>query len=169
MSKAFTSEESPDLSIPGRAAERAAPGELRPITPRGHAALLGELRRLTEEVRPARRRSADPDAPAQLAALEHRVSFLLTTLESVRVVEPPADDGAVRFGSAVRLCWEDGREQTLRLVGPDEADVASGALSVEAPLARALLGREVGDEVEVRRPRGVETATILAIGREDCP
>lgn len=166
MSKAFTSEDAPDLSIPGRAAERAVPGALRPITPRGHAALLGELRHLTEEERPRLRRSADPDAPARLAALEHRIGFLLTTLESVRVVEPPADDGAVRFGSTVRLAWEDGREQSVRVVGPDEADVAAGALSVEAPLARALLGRAVGDEVEVRRPRGVEIATILAIGRE---
>ena len=166
MSKAFTSEEAPDLIIPGRAAARATPGVSRPITRRGHETLLAELRELSELQRPLLRSSDAPDAPACRAALEHRVRFLLDTLDSVRIVEPPDEEGFVYFGLSVRLAWEDGREQALRVVGPDEADAATGAISVEAPLARALLGRSVGEEVAVQRPRGQEFATILEIWRD---
>lgn len=162
MSKAFTSEESPDTAIAGRPAVRAEGGALRPITSAGHARLSEELRVLVEVERARARLAQDPEAPARLAQIEHRILFLLTTLESVRVVEAVVD-GRVRFGCEVQLEWEDGRQQTLRIVGPDEADLARGEISVDAPLARALLGRAPGDEVEVRLPRGLERAELSAI------
>ena len=81
----------------------------------------------------------------------------------VLLLSPETADGIVRFGSTVTLRWSDGRAQTVRLVGPDEADVKSGRLSIEAPLARALLDAREGSEIEVERPRGVEEATVESV------
>lgn len=96
--------------------------------------------------------------------LEAQLAMINATLESVRVVTPPEqDDGVVRFGSVVTLTWSDGREQTVRLVGPDEADVKTGQVSIESPLARALLDAKEGMSIEVERPRGVEEATVTRV------
>lgn len=166
MSKAFTSEETPDTTVVGRVVQPAARGAERPITPEGYRALVDELRRLTDEDRPRAR--AEPDAMVReprLAEIEHRIAVVQATIASVRVVEPPAGgEDTVRFGSTVTLEWENGRRQMLRLVGPDEADVKVGRISIESPLARSLLGRAAGEEVEIERPRGVETATVIAVG-----
>ncbi len=163
MSKAFTDEESADSSVVGRPIQRANRGEERPMTVDGHRALLDELKRLTDIERPALKASSAFDAEARVKELEHRVALIAATLESVRVVPATPGTGQVRFGSTVSLRWSDGREQRLRLVGPDETDVKQGLVSIESPLARGLIGREVGDEVEVERPRGVETATVLLV------
>jgi transcription elongation GreA/GreB family factor len=64
---------------------------------------------------------------------------------TAQLVEPPADASAVAFGLAVTFDREDGRRQTFRIVGEDEADPARGAVSYVSPLARALLGKAVGD------------------------
>lgn len=148
MSKAFTSEETPDEAVLGRNVSRAARGAERPMTPDGYKALLAEIEAL---------RGVKLDD-----AGKHRLALLSATLESVRVVEVPPADGTVRFGSTVTLAWEDGREQTLTLVGPDEANGAE-KLSVESPLARVLLEQREGDEVEFVRPRGATTATITRV------
>jgi transcription elongation GreA/GreB family factor len=79
----------------------------------------------------------------------------------VKVLEVPPPDGRVRFGSTVELEWEEGKKQTVRLVGPDET--GGTGISVESPLARALLEQKEGDEVEVTRPRGVEVATLVRV------
>lgn len=160
MSKAFTDEESRDSAVLGRTVKRAAPGEERPITPEGHRALLAEVERLTREELPAARASGDDQRRAQV---EHRLALATATLDSVRVVEAVPADGVVRFGSYVTLAWDDGRTQQLRLVGPDEADGKEGRVSVEAPLARVLLGQRQGDELEVERPRGAAVATIVLV------
>ena len=119
-----------------------------------------------EEDRPRAR--AEPAAVVReprLAEIEHRIAVLKATIASVRAVDAPAGgEGTVRFGSAVTLEWENGRRQVLRLVGPDEADVKEGRISIESPLARSLLGRVAGDEVEIERPCGVETAKVLVVG-----
>ena len=73
---------------------------------------------------------------------------------------PPPDNAEVRFGAVVTIRREDGREQTFRLVGEDEADPAKGTLSYVSPLARALSGKSVGDAVEVAGGG----AEIIAIG-----
>ncbi len=163
MSKAFTDEESADSSVVGRQVQRATRGQERPMTVDGHRALLEELRRLTEVERPALKANAALDSEARLKELDHRVALISATLASVHVVPPTPATGQVRFGSTVSLEWSDGRLQRLRLVGPDETDVKQGLVSIESPLARSLVGREVGDEVEVERPRGVETATVQRI------
>jgi transcription elongation factor GreB len=162
MSKAFTSEETEDTSVAGRPPQRVARGQERPITPDGHKALVDELARLETSGRAeVRGLSVEHEREQAKRQLEARVAMISATLESVRVVPlPETADGVVRFGSTVTLRWSDGRSQTLRLVGPDEADVKSGRLSIEAPLARALLDAREGSEIEVERPRGVEEATV---------
>ncbi|MDP2269944.1 MAG: GreA/GreB family elongation factor [Archangium sp.] len=146
MSKAFTSEETPDEPVLGRPVQRAAPGQERPMTPEGYQALLAERDRLLG---------------AQSDELKHKLALVKATLESVRVVTPPPPDGTVRFGSTVTLAWDDGRAQVVRLVGVDEAGGQN--ISVEAPLARTLLEQKEGDEVEVVRPRGVASARLVRV------
>jgi transcription elongation factor GreB len=100
----------------------------------------------------------------KLAEIDGRLRFLGKRLEVLNVVhEPPPEDGRVYFGSWVTLATEDGEETTYRIVGPDEADPARGLVSVESPLAAALLRKEEGDEVEVRRPRGTTSYEIVAV------
>ncbi|MBL8921166.1 MAG: GreA/GreB family elongation factor [Myxococcaceae bacterium] len=165
MSKAFTSEETEDTSVAGRPPKRVARGQERPITPEGHRALVDELEALESTGRAAlRAMTVEHEREQAKRQLETRLAMIDATLESVRVVQPPEqDDGVVRFGSVVTLAWADGREQTVRLVGPDEADVKHGKLSIESPLARALLDAKEGSTVEVERPRGVEEATVTRV------
>ena len=157
MSKAFTSEETEDTSVVGRPITRALRGQERPITKDGYRALFEEARRLKEE------RVGKGDEPEQRLR-EHRLRELEATLESVRVVEPaPASDGSVRFGSRVVVHWADGRTQVVRLVGPDEADAKKGEISIESPLAAALLGSFPKDHVELVRPGGALDGEILSV------
>jgi transcription elongation factor GreB len=163
MSKAFTKEDSEvgeGLLLPR---PRPAMGEKRYITPEGYRALQEELARLQgpgagEEDRQAL------GAADRKRERERRVHLLTETLEEVRVVAPePAQEGRVFFGAWVMLEDEEGAETAYRLVGPDEADVKAGRLSVESPLARALLGKEVGESVQVERPRGAVEYTIARV------
>ncbi len=159
MSKAFTSEETPDAAPVVRAPPRLAPGELRYVTPEGHAALRGELERLTAE------RSAKED-PARAEALARRAALVEATLATLTVLSPDAaPHGVAAFGTWVTVEDEAGARTTWRIVGPDEADARRGLVSAAAPVARALLGRAAGDEVEVDRPGGRVAYTILEVRR----
>jgi len=162
VSKAFTDEESQDATVLGRPPLRAARGAERPVTPEGWRRLVGQVERLQAE-RAEAQALAEPLRAQRLADVEHRLALADATLSSVRVVEAHAADGVVRFGSQVTLTWAGGRVQRLVLVGPDEAEPKSGRISVEAPLAKSLLGLTRGDTVEVERPRGVETATVVEV------
>ena len=73
------------------------------------------------------------------------------------------DEERVYFGAWVMLEDEEGEETAYRIVGPDEADVKAGRLSVESPLARALLGKELGESVRVERPRGAIEYTLTRV------
>ena len=85
-------------------------------------------------------------------------------LDAVTVVsESPSDPTRVFFGAWVTLEDEDGAEVTYRIVGPDESDVDKGWISMEAPVAKALMGKRQGDEVVVRRPKGEMEYTVVAI------
>ena len=78
---------------------------------------------------------------------------------TAQIVSPPPDTTEVRFGSTVMLARDDGRRQTYRIVGEDEADPAAGTLSYTSPVARALMGKQVGDVVQV----GSSAAKIVGI------
>ncbi len=162
MSKAFTKEDSGDEGlVPAR--PRARAGEQRYITPEGYRALQEELASLLGPEASAEGQGG-LDAGVRKRERERRAQELSDTLEQVRVVTPePSQEGRVFFGAWVTLEDEDGAEVTYRVVGPDEADVKAGRLSVESPLARALLGKEVGESVQVERPRGAVEYTVAHV------
>lgn len=163
MSKAFTKEDSggDDGLVPAR--PRAGAGEKRYITPEGHRALEEELASLLGPEAGVEGQLG-LDAGVRKRERERRAQQLADTLEQVRVVTPePSQEGCVFFGAWVTLEDEEGTEVTYRVVGPDEADVKAGRLSVESPLARALLGKEVGESVQVERPRGAMEYTVTHV------
>jgi transcription elongation factor GreB len=99
----------------------------------------------------------------KLFEIDRRLAFLGKRLEVLTIVDQkPKDDGRVYFGVWVTFADEDGGERTLQIVGPDETDSAD-KISCESPMARAFLGRSVGDEVVVPRPKGEACFTIEAV------
>jgi transcription elongation factor GreB len=163
VSKAFTSEETADQPVLGREGPRLAPGEVRPVTAEGHAALAAELERLRAE-RASLGAAGPTERALREAELSRRTALVEATLQAVTIQPPPdAPDGEVAFGRWVTVEEESGARVTWRLVGPDEADPRRGLLSVRAPVARALLGRREGDSVEVQRPGGAAELTVVAV------
>jgi transcription elongation factor GreB len=148
------------------------------ITPTGYARICAEYDELLKEERP--RITAEVAYAASLGdrsenaeyiygkkrlrEIDRRLRYLRNRLESVEVVNP-ADVACdrVRFGAEVQVEDEAGEVHTYRLVGTDETDAKQGLISYQAPLGRALLGREEGDEVTLRAPGGTHTLTITAV------
>jgi transcription elongation factor GreB len=165
MSKAFTSEETPGLGPVTRAAPRVAPGGVRYVTPEGAEALRRELARLEQE-RAAHGDASDPGAAERLAALASRLALVGQTLAALTVLGPDAaPPSTVGFATWVTVEAGNGVRSTWRIVGPDEADARLGMISSDAPVARARLGRTVGETVEVERPQGRVELTITEVRR----
>ncbi len=100
----------------------------------------------------------------KLAEIDRRLSFLGKRLDVLTVVsELPPEDGKVYFGCWVTLADDRNQEVTYRIVGPDETDAERGWISVDSPVAKALLKKEEGDEVVVRRPRGAQRYEIVRV------
>lgn len=100
----------------------------------------------------------------RLAAIDRRLRFLGQRLKVLTIVDQrPPDDGRVYFGSWVTIEDEQGVDTTYRLVGPDEIDAEKRWISMESPMGKSLMGRHVGDEVTVRRPRGEVTCEIVEV------
>lgn len=151
------------------------------ITPQGHARLLAELEQLWRIERP-RVTQAVSEAAAQgdrsenaeytygkkrLREIDSRVRFLRKRLDGMVVVtQAPSDRGRVFFGAWVSLEDESGKDQRHRIVGPDEFDAAPGYISMDSPLARALLGKRLDDEIAVHTPAGERSFVITAIDYE---
>ncbi len=152
MSKAFTKEDESPESTPSRAKFRFNPGGARYITAEGFGRLQAELSSL-ESLPPSQR-------SAQVLA---RIGLLQELLGLLTVAEPSSDNERVYFGSWVEVEDEDGGRSVYRLVGPDETDASSGLISVDGPLARALLGRSAGESIEARLPRGLRELTVVSI------
>ncbi len=104
------------------------------------------------------------DAKNEQAFLEGKISELESTL-SRAVVPSPDDgsDGAVAFGSSVRVETEQGKKRLYRIVGSAEAAPLDGKISVESPVGRALIGHYLGDQVQVETPSGLVSLTIIKI------
>ena len=148
------------------------------ITPEGFERLREELQQLWRVERPRVTREVS-EAAAQgdrsenaeyiygkkrLREIDRRVRFLTKRLAELTVVRAtPEQEGKVFFGAWVGLEDEVGKLVRYRLVGPDEFNAGSRLISIQSPLGRSLLGREVGDEVSVQRPRGPMTYTVLSI------
>lgn len=100
----------------------------------------------------------------RLREIDRRVRFLTKRLEVLTVIYPsPEQEGKAYFGAWVELEDDDGKELTIRIVGPDEIDVNNKWISVDAPMARALIGKSVDDEVWVKTPNGKDNYYITSI------
>lgn len=100
----------------------------------------------------------------RLREIDRRVRFLRERLDGMKIVaEPPSDRGRVFFGAWVMIEEVSGARRRHRIVGPDEFDREPGYISMDSPLGRALLGRRIGDSVEVELPGGTLAVTIAAI------
>ncbi len=103
----------------------------------------------------------------RLREIDRRVRFLRKRLDGMTVVDtPPSDRGRVFFGAWVTLEDEDGKQTRHRIVGPDEFDMHAGYISMDAPLARALMRKALDEEVRVDRPGGARAYVITAISYE---
>jgi len=148
------------------------------ITPAGEASLREELRQLWKIERPQVTASVHEAAKngdrsengdyiygkRRLREIDSRVRFLNLRLDELQVVDrPPGDTGKVFFGAWVTLEDEAGSEARYRIVGPDEFDLKQGKLSMDSPMARALIGKRLDDEVLVRSPAGEHIWSVTAI------
>ncbi|HYG06411.1 MAG TPA: transcription elongation factor GreB [Stenotrophomonas sp.] len=149
------------------------------ITAAGHARLKAELDELWRVRRPevvkalaAAAAEGDRSENAeytyrkkQLGEIDRRVRYLSKRLEALRVVDtPPSDPQAVFFGAHVELeRIDDGEMVRYRIVGPDETDAALGWISIDSPLARALLKKRVDDEFEVLLPGGLTRFVVVDV------
>ena len=99
-----------------------------------------------------------------LREIDSRVRFLTKRLEKLKVVsDKPSDPSKVYFGAWVTIEDEDGEQSRYRIVGPDELDLKQGLISIDSPLARALIGKELDAEVRVHSPSGEKTCYIVEI------
>lgn len=101
----------------------------------------------------------------KLREIDKRIEFLTKRVDVLTVVTdvPPEGTQKIFFGAFVELEDDEGRHITYRIVGADESDAERGYISIESPVARALMGKKVGDQVTVRRPKGEVTFEILAV------
>jgi transcription elongation factor GreA len=149
-----------------------------PMTRAGHTALDEELKQLKSVERPAvikaiaeAREHGDLSENAEYHAAREKQSFIegrVKELESVLsradVIDTSRLSGAVKFGATVQMVDEDtDEEKTYQIVGEHEADIERGLLNIRSPLARALIGKDEGDSVEVRTPGGEKNYEILSI------
>jgi transcription elongation GreA/GreB family factor len=124
----------------------------RPISPHPNLVTAEGLARIEAEVTRLQQEHAAAQAANDRAALARAardLRYWTARRASAQLVAAPSDRSKVHFGSTVTIVRDDGRRQTFRIVGEDEADPARGTLSHVSPLARALFGKQVGDTIEV--------------------
>lgn len=152
MSRAFVKESDGVEDLP----DRLISPHTNLVTAQGLAQIDAEVARLSSDYAQAQAAS-DRD---KLASVARDLRYWTARRASAEIVPPPPATDEVHFGSTVTLRRSDGRRQTYRIVGEDEADPAKGSLSWVAPLARQLQGKRVGDEVSA----GAFKFEIEAIG-----
>jgi len=151
----------------------------RPMTPAGHAKLKADLKQLKEVDRIANARSievarghgdlsenADYDAAKnEQGLIEAKIKVVNTLLALAEVIDPANLSGdRVMFGATVTYEDEDsGDEKTYTIVGEHEADLKKSRIAITAPIARALIGKEVGDTAKVRAPGGEREVEIIKV------
>ena len=153
--------------------------EKAPITLAGHHRLQGELKNLKTVERPsiikaiaAAREHGDLSENAEYHAARERQSFiegrimeLEDTIKRAEVIDVQKIKGKkIRFGATVKLADEESdAKSTYQIVGANEAEISEGQISISSPLARALIGREKGDNIEVESPRGTRYYEIMQV------
>lgn len=148
------------------------------MTPTGYAALDAELKTLKTVERPAiiaaiaeAREHGDLSENAEYHSAREKQSFIegrIKELEGLislaQIIDPKSLSGSIKFGATVDLVDEDTEEEkTYQIVGEAEANIEKGLLNINSPLARALIGKEEGDSVEVKTPGGSKDYEIVKI------
>ena len=149
-----------------------------PMTRAGHTALEVELKQLKSVERPAiiqaiaeAREHGDLSENAEYHSAREKQSFIEGRIKEIEgilslaeVIDPAALSGTIKFGATVTVVDEDtDEEKTWQIVGEHEANIEKGLLNVKSPIARALIGKDEGDSVEVRTPGGEKAYEILGI------
>ena len=150
-----------------------------PITPKGYEKLENELKELKYKERPAviqaiseARALGDLSENAEYhsakekqALIEGKISYLEGALSTAEIIDPAKIAGdTVKFGATVTYVdVETDEEKTYQIVGKEEADLEHGLISFESPIARALIGKKVGDEFSVSSPKGTRDFELLSI------
>jgi transcription elongation factor GreA len=149
-----------------------------PMTRTGFVALDEELKQLKSVERPTviraiaeAREHGDLSENAEYHAarekqsfIEGRIKELEAMLSLAEVIDPTKLSGAIKFGATVTLSDDDsGEEKTYQIVGEPEADLERGRLNIRSPLARALIGKDEGDSVEVRTPGGTRSYEVVSV------
>ena len=165
MSRAFVNEDAgndrPDLP------ELPVPPGPNIVTPRGLAAVQARIAQRQADLAALKARSERLDKLPEAAA-ERDLRWLEARLKAAVVIDPATHDlTEVAFGLAVTVADEDGRETTYEIVGEDEADAPRHRIAPNSPLARALLGAQVGDLVTWKRPSGSIELEVIRIAHAD--
>jgi transcription elongation factor GreA len=149
-----------------------------PMTRAGHTALEVELKHLKSVERPAiiraiaeAREHGDLSENAEYHSAREKQSFIegrIKEIESIislaEVIDPASLSGTIKFGATVTVVDEDtDEEKTWQIVGEYEANIEKGLLNIKSPIARALIGKDEGDSVEVNTPGGQKSYEILSI------
>ncbi len=149
-----------------------------PMTRAGHTAAENELKLLKTVERPAiiqaiaeARELGDLKENAEYHSAREKQGFIegrIKELEGIvslaEVIDPTTLNGAIKFGATVTLVDEDTEEEkTWQIVGEHEANIEKGLLNIKSPIARALIGKEEGDSVEVRTPGGEKYYEVVKI------
>lgn len=153
--------------------------EKNPITPEGAAKLRDELHNLKSVERPkviqaiaVARDHGDLSENAEYHAAREKQSFIEGRVKEIEdklaraeIIDPSKLVGTSRvaFGAMVKLANDKGEEVSYRILGADEADLNQGSISITSPVARSLLGKEVGDEVVIKTPGGPRTYEVLEV------
>lgn len=155
-----------------------APAKSPYITPEGHRALLDELSYLWRVKRPQVTQAVSDAAKQgdrsenaeyiygkkQLREIDSRVRYLQKRLDQIQVVEHrPADENKVYFSAWIEVEDEQGEVLSFRIVGADEFDKNDNYISIDSPMARAILGRQLDDEFSVLTPKGSRQYVITRI------
>ncbi len=148
------------------------------MTRAGHTALNEELKTLKSVERPAiiraiaeAREHGDLSENAEYHSAREKQSFIegrIKELEGIlslaEVIDPKTLSGSIKFGATVKLVDEDtDEEKTYQIVGEPEADIEAGKLNLKSPLARALIGKDEGDSIDVSTPGGTRSYEVLSV------
>lgn len=152
------------------------------ITPAGFSELQAELKefwlRRRDVVEALAEAAAEGDRSEnaeyiyrkkELASLDRRIRYLQKRLPALNVVREFPDGDAIYFGATVEVCSNAGEKHTYRIVGPDETDAKISAISMDSPLARALLAKRIGDEIMITTHEKTSTLTVVSIRYERQP
>jgi transcription elongation GreA/GreB family factor len=139
MSRAFVREDIDAVELP----DRPVSEHPNDVTPEGAAHIEAELAQAHAVFADAQK-SGDRSL---LAAASRDMRYWSSRRATARVIPPPEDHAQVRFGVTVSIARNDGREQSFKIVGEDEADPSRGSISHVSPLARAMFGKRVGDTI----------------------